>query len=342
MSSGEPTVKELAWSVASELLEANHFVTIEDQSSREIFRYDAGVYAPDGEAYIKQKVQENFEVKEDVSTHLVNEVAGHVERSTIKPRSIFDETNPHLVLQNGLLNLSSLELEPFTPDYYALNKLPVAFDPSKGCPGPVFQKFITEILPSHDIQGVQEELGAILRKKYLTKKFSIYLGDTDTGKTTLISVFTALLGQESVSSVSIQDLASKNPFFLAQLYGKMANIRDDVSKDIVYSVGKIKELTGGYRVNAQKKHRDPFDFYNYAYLLFTCNTLPPIEEDDAAFFNRVMLRYFTNRFGGREGPDRDLVSKLTTPDELSGVLNWGIEGLKRLQANGWNFTNTST
>lgn len=135
MPSGEPTVKELAWTVAAGLLEANHFVTIEDQRSREIFRYDDGVYVSDGEAYIKQRIQENFEVKEDVSTHLVNEVTGHVERSTINPRSVFDETNPHLVLQNGLLNLHSLELEPFAPDHYALNKLPVTFDPSKGCPG---------------------------------------------------------------------------------------------------------------------------------------------------------------------------------------------------------------
>jgi P4 family phage/plasmid primase-like protien len=218
--------------------------------------------------------------------------------------------------------------------------MPVAYDASKDCP--TFKKFINEILSPEDVQGVQEELGQMLYEKYMTKKLSIYVGGTDTGKTTLVSVLIALLGLENVSSVSIQELASKNPFYLAQLFGKMANIRDDVSKDIVSSVGKLKELTGGFQVNAQKKFRDPFNFVNRAYLIFTCNYLPPVEEDDDAFYNRVMIRHFNKRFGGKDKPDRELIKKLTAPDELSGILNWGLEGLQRLRSNGWNFTNTTT
>jgi P4 family phage/plasmid primase-like protien len=332
-------LRELAWNIASKLIDNNTFVTLAEGRSREIYRYDPeqGIYVPDGESFMKSQIQKTVS-KEEISTHLVNEVIAHVERSTIKPRAIFEEHNPHLVLQNCLLNLNDLQMEEFTNGYYALNKMPVAYDQSKDCL--TFKKFISEILSPEDIQGVQEELGAILYKKYMTKKLSIYVGGTDTGKTTLIIVFSTLLGLENVSSLSIQELASKNPFFLAQLYGKMANIRDDVSKDIISSVGKLKELTGGYQVNGQKKFKDLFNFLNYAYLIFTCNYLPPIEEDDEAFFNRVMIRHFNKRFGGKVKPDRELVKKLTTPDELSGILNWALEGLKRLRDNGWNFSNT--
>lgn len=342
-SKGESTpqgIGELSWASASRLLNENRFVTLQDRRSPEILRYEGGVYVGGGEAFIERKIQSNFASKSQVSTHLINETLAHVSRSTLQPRSIFEENNPHLVLENCLLNLETMQPEEHTPDYYALNKLHVTHDPKASCEN--FLTFIKEILPSEDVLGVQEEWGAILRKKYLTKKLSIYLGETDTGKTTLINVLLKLLGQENVSSVSIQELASYNVFVLAQLYGKMANIRDDVSKDIVSSVGKLKELTGGFQVSAQKKFHDPFNFTNSAYLIFTCNELPPIEEDDRAFFNRVIIRAFNRKFGGKAAPDRELITRLTTTEELSGILNWALDGLKRLKGNGWNFTNTAT
>ena len=142
--------------------------------------------------------------------------------------------------------------------------------------------------------------------------------------------------------MSIQDLGSKNPFQIAPLYGKLANIRDDLSKDVIYSAGKLKELTGGFQVQGERKFADQFNFENYAYLIFTCNSLPPIGEDDEGFFVRVIVRNFTKKFGGHDKPDRDLINKLTTPEELSGILNWALVGYQRLKENGWNFSNEIT
>lgn len=342
MSEGEPLlgVDELARVL---LASAHHDERpyVHNMDTDELLQYDRGIYRVVTKAEVAHKVEDQ---EPRARKHTINEVYDKLMRR-VQPLHVEDfdpPSDPRLVLENCLLNLETLEPEPFTPDYYALNRLNVAFDPQKGCPGPAFGKFINEILAPEDVQGVQEELGAILRKKYLTKKFSIYLGETDTGKTTLINVILAFLAPENVASISIQELASKNPFFLAQLYARLANIRDDVSKDIVYSVGKLKELTGGFQVTAQKKFKDPFEFESHAYLIFTCNNLPPIEEDDQAFFNRVMIRHFTKRFGGNSRPDRELVKKLTTPDELSGILNWALEALERLRANDWNFSNTST
>jgi putative DNA primase/helicase len=329
--------KVLAATLAKELLAANRFATLAD--TEEILVYRDGVYRPGGEAFIKGKVQKNVDATE-VSNHLVLETLGQIQRSTLVDRAAFESGNPHLVLENCAFNLETMSPEPFSPDRYELNKLPVKFEPSADCP--TFKNFLSEILSPADIAGVQEEVGAILRKKYLTKKLSIYLGDTDTGKTTLMAVYLALLGPENVSSVSIQDLASKNRFAIAELYGKLANIRDDLPKDVIYSVGKLKELTGGFQVQGERKFRDPFDFTNHAYMIFTCNVLPPVEEDDNAFYNRVMIRKFPKRFGGHDRPDRELLDRLTTPQELSGILNWALEGLKRLKGAGWSFTTVSS
>ncbi len=338
---------EAAAVLAKLLLENYYFITIGEQNPL-IYRYDenAGIYRPDGRSFIEHKIESMFLDKKRVTTHLVNEVLGHIERATRKPADIFDNSipddDPIIVVSNGILHLNTRKLEPFSPNRYLLTKLPVKYDPNADCPR--FKQFINEILDPDDVAGVQEELGAILRQKYLTKKFSIYVGETDTGKTTLISVITAFLGKENVSSLSLQDLASKDRFQLAVLRGKLANIRDDMPKDVIHSIGRIKELTGGFQVKVEEKFRDPYNLINKAYFIFTVNNLPPIDdaEADTAFFNRVVIRIFSRKYGGHDKPDRELVNKLTTPEELSGILNWALEGYDRLRANGWNFTHTES
>lgn len=327
---------------AERILGENHILTF-GEKSKTVYRYreSEGIWADDGISFIEGYIQKNL-AKEFISTNFVNEVIGHVTRSTHSDRDLFTKKSDKtlLVLQNCALDLTTLKPVSFSPLHYALNKLPVIYNPDARCP--LFLKFISEILPAHDVLGVQEEIGAILAREYRTKKFSIYLGPPDTGKTTLISVFLRLLGAQNVSSVSIQDLGSKNPFQVAPLYGKLANIRDDLSKDVIYSAGKLKELTGGFQIQAERKFADQFDFVNYAYLIFTCNFLPPIGEDDEGFFVRVIVRNFVNKFGGHAKADRDLINKLTTPEELSGILNWALAGYKRLKENGWNFSNQDT
>ena len=90
-------------------------------------------------------MQENFETKEEINSHLVHEVIGHVQRSTLKDRTIFEENNPHLVLENCLFNVDTFQKEDFTPDYYALAKMPVKFEPERDYHNSLFWTFINEI-----------------------------------------------------------------------------------------------------------------------------------------------------------------------------------------------------
>lgn len=184
--------------LATEILEENYILTFGERQ-KDIARYvqDSGIWRFDGRSSIERWIQNHIDDKTKINTHLVNETIAHIERETGGlDRSIFQKNdNPHIVLENGVLNLETLEFGSFRPDLYSLNCLPVRYDPDADCP--VFKTFISEVLPEQDVEGVQEELGAILRKRYLTKKFSIYLGDPNTGKTTLISVFLKFLGRET-------------------------------------------------------------------------------------------------------------------------------------------------
>jgi phage/plasmid-associated DNA primase len=82
-----------------------------------------------------------------------------------------------------------------------------------------------------------------------------------------------------------------------------------------------------------------FIFVNHAKLTFSCNEVPEVYEDTVAFFRRWIIIQFPNTFDGAKA-DKDLLKKLTTPDELSGILNFALEGLTRLRSNGWTFSNS--
>ena len=119
----------------------------------------------------------------------------------------------------------------------------------------------------------------------------------------------------------------------------MANLHADLSDSAVKMTGKLKMLTGGDLIPAEFKFGTPFTFVNHAKLIFSANKPPEIMEDTSGIWRHVRLIVFPYKFSG-QGADKKLFKKLTTPEELSGLLNWALEGLERLRANGWNFSNT--
>ena len=63
--------------------------------------------------------------------------------------------------------------------------------------------------------------------------------------------------------------------------------------------------------------------------------MPPTKDRSYAFYRRWVIIFFNVRFGNGGLPkDIKILEKITTPEELSGILNWAIEGLKRLNEQG--------
>jgi len=136
---------------------------------------------------------------------------------------------------------------------------------------------------------------------------------------------------ENVSGKGLVDLET-NRFAKASLFGKLANIYADLSDNTLQRTGTFKMLTGGDVIEAEKKFRDSFTFVNYAKLLFSCNKLPEVYDNTDAFFRRWVIITFPKIFKG-DSCDPNILEKLTVPEELSGLLNIALEGLKRILEN---------
>jgi P4 family phage/plasmid primase-like protien len=324
--------------VADLLMTVYHFKTMRD--TEEVLVYHDGVYEFGGEVLVKAETQRIMRQEgecERCTTHFVNEVIGHVRRSTFIDRREF-EADPWLVaVQNGILNIQTHELLPHSPERTILVRIPVRYDPNADCPR--IGQFFQEVVRSEDIVVLEEIFGYCLYKSYPIQKAVLFVGERDNGKSTTLRLLEAFLGKHNCSGVPLHELLT-NRFAPAELYGKLANTFADLPSGALRSTGMFKALTGGDLIKGERKFKDPFYFYNYAKLLFSANRAPPTEDRSGAFFKRWLIVDFPNVFEG-EKRDSNILEKLTTPTELSGLLNLALKALKRLLERG-DFSRTET
>ena len=292
-----------------------------------IYYYYKGKWVEDAESLIQKDLELAFlkaNVTEKVTNNFVGEVLGHIRRMTYAT----DLRNPPwlLNLKNGVLDLRTLEIHPHSPKYKFFYQLPVEYDPD--AKAPVFEKFLSEVVEEEDARVLQEFIGYIFLPDCRYEKALMLVGSGSNGKSTFLKTIVALLGKENISNLSIQELVNDR-FKRAELFGKLANIYPDLPSTAMAETGVFKVLVSGEMITAERKFRDPFTFENRAKLLFSANKLPYTSDDSLAFYRRWIIINFPNEFKGKRKDPR-LVDKLTTPEELSGILNWALEGLHRL------------
>ena len=298
------------------------FATLEDTEELLLYEPARGVYVP-GETRVKALLQRTIE--EEATSHRSNEVLGHLQRSTYVSRNVLNPSGA-LCLENGVLDLETRTLRDHAPVPRYTRQLPVVFDPGATCLA--FLQFLEEILPDPKLREIVRLLFGYSLKagNWLQLAFLLW-GSGNNGKSTLLRILAAILGQDAVAARTLQALSS-DKFATASLYGKLANICSDLPAAPVAYTGKFKALTGGDPVTGERKYQHPFTFVNGAVLVFSANQRPPVDDPTVAFWRRWVIIPFEVNFEGRE--DHRLLEKLTTPAELSGVLNWALDGLEKL------------
>lgn len=314
--------KQGSYDIANYLVDKFHVKTIAGKRDRDIYIYENGIYRL-GENDLRQETQ--LILEEFGITHVKNEVIEKVKDLTIVNRRVFDISTHLINLNNGTYNIETGELTKHDPGNLFLHKIPVDFKAGADCP--IIKKFLGEVLNESDISVIQEWLGFCLFRSYFIKKAMILVGERDTGKTTLLNLIASFIGKENMSGVSLQKIVSDR-FAVAYLYNKQVNIYDDLSFKDINDNGAFKIATGGGIISGEYKFGDQFQFENYSKLIFACNKIPDVKDaNDEAYFSRWIVIPFNRITTTR---DELLGKKLKCPEELSGMLNFAIEGLNRV------------
>lgn len=314
--------------LARELMKKFDYVTRKSDEVIFLYHPEKGIYTPDGEAHIKTQVEKAL--GKYLRRNRQSEVINYIVCSTLHD---IKETPPNFVaLRNGVFDVETGELKPFSPQYFILNSLPMKYDPQDDCQK--IKKFVSEVVRQEDIPVLQEVAGYCLLRDYPIHRATMLIGEGANGKSTFLELLRAFLGHENVSGESLQGLEA-NRFAACSLFGKLANIYPDLSDRALRSTGMFKMLTGGDTISGEFKFKDRFRFKNYAKLIFSANKIPESPDDTTAFFRRWIIINFPNQFIDDDPrTDNNLLQKLTTEEELSGFFNWALEGLRRLLQNG--------
>lgn len=244
------------------------------------------------------------------------------------------ETNNEKVLvnlRNGTFEISpkGTSLKPFDRSDFITYQLPFDYEPN--AKAPIFVDYLNRVLPDLERQRVLAEyLGYVFIKhgsKALKEEKALVLyGTGANGKSVFFEVVNALLGNENVSSYSLQSLTNDNGYFRAKLANKLVNYASEINGNLEASI--FKQLVSGEPVEARLPYGQPFTLKQYAKLIFNCNELPKDVEHTNAYFRRFLIIPFEVTIPAHE-QDKQLHTKIIDT-ELSGVFNWVLDGLNRL------------
>jgi P4 family phage/plasmid primase-like protien len=248
---------------------------------------------------------------------------------------VIGQRQPRIALANGLYDVDALVSESsacwqaLTPQWFATTILPYAYNPDAQCD--LFKKMINRSLGGNKekIALLQEWYGYNLVYDNTLQKFMVFVGEGCNGKSVVQAGMTALLGPENVSHVGLESFSEK--FALAATLGKLANIAPEVGEFDKTDEGRLKSFTSGDLMQFDRKFLPPIDAVPTARLTLITNTKPRFRDRSNGIWRRLLLLGFDvtiakeDRILGADKPQWWLDS-----GELPGMLNWALEGLRRL------------
>ncbi|MDA9159863.1 phage/plasmid primase, P4 family [Rhodobacteraceae bacterium] len=250
--------------------------------------------------------------------------------------SDLDQDPMLLAVANTYIDLETGQPIPPDPAHLVSISSPVQYDPEADCP--VFKEFINTIFQGDEdiVSFLQKMVGYSVTGRGDEQCLFILNGDGANGKSTLMNIIGKLLGGYARTAAS---------------HTLMANTRSGVGDDLMHLVGsrfinvsetdqgqalaeaKIKRITGGDSITARALYGTYGTFTLDGKIWLATNNLPRIQGRDHGIFRRLRVIPFNKQFAPDQ-QDKTLPDRLEL--ELSGIMNWAIEGCLKWQADGLN------
>ena len=258
--------------------------------------------------------------------------ADHDQPSWLDDRS----TGDIVALANGLLDVEGRRLLPHTPQFFNLTSVPFAYQPDAPAPARWLQ-FLDELWPNEPDAPklLGEWFGYVVSGRLDLQKIFLNVGPTRGGKGVIARILAELVDRPNVAGPTLNSLGGE--FGLAPLIGKPLAVISDarfVGKDSSTVIERLLSISGEDTLTVNRKYRDQWTGKLPCRLHIISNELPKLGDASTAIVGRILLLLTTRSWLGKE--DYELERELHK--ELTGILNWSLEGLSRLTANGNRFT----
>ena len=235
-------------------------------------------------------------------------------------------------LKNGIYHLADGTFQESR--LFCRNRLPVAYNPKAAKPER-WLAFLNELLEPEDIPTLQEYLGYCLIPTNRGQVMMLLKGNGGEGKSQIGAVLGTLFGS-NMKDGSIGKI-SENRFARADLEHILLCVDDDMRMEALRQTNYVKSIvTAQGKMDLERKGKQSYQGWMCARLLaFSNGDLQALFDRSDGFYRRQLVLTTKEKPAGRVD-DPDLAEKMKT--EAEGILLWAFEGLQRLAANNFKFT----
>lgn len=300
----------------------NHIIRINNQ----LHFYKEGVYV-NGQAEIEAEMIKHIS---NLNRAKRTEVMAYL---TLLIRNNTPASDANMIaFRNGIYNIVNDTFVPFSPEIIITNKIDWDYNSA------AYSKLVDDTLNKIACKDKQirmlleEAIGyCFYRRNELGKAF-ILIGDRSNGKSTFLDMVKTMMGDENIASLDLKELGDR--FKTAELFGKLANIGDDIGNEFIADAAVFRKLVTGERISVERKGQDPFEFNNYSKMLFSTNDIPRIKDKTGAVQRRLVIIPFNAKFTADDSDYKPYIKyDLREQDCIEYLILLGLAGLKRVTMN---------
>lgn len=210
---------------------------------------------------------------------------------------------------NGMYDIDQQVLLPHSSDYLSTIQIPFNYIENDLSIEDIqlFDFFKRTKMKNDDIVMILKFMAYCMIPSNNLKCFMCLVGQSNTGKSTLINLISKTLGISNVSNLSIHQLSER--FYPSELKDKLLNANADNGAFALTSIENLKKITGNDKIMWERKGQTPYFYTPYARLLFSFNSLPlQVEERSDAFWQRLRILEMNNKVNINQSYYDDLLS----------------------------------
>ncbi|WP_303979269.1 phage/plasmid primase, P4 family [Streptococcus danieliae] len=289
--------------VAKVLKNYCHFTFIGEGATTDIsklylYDLDLGYYVASDDLLRKLIVKFDTRLTSD---RFFREIKNFIRTSTIMRRPLEDYR--YIPVANGVFNLETKELEPFSPDFIIKTKIKTAYNPDSKLStfGGRFDflEWLKSIACGDDelVKLLWQIMNEAINPNRTRKKMVLLVGDGNNGKGTFQSLLENLIGRENISNIKPDQFGKE--FYLASLDGKVCNIGDDISNKYLDEVSDLMSVVSGDSIQVNVKGSQPYEARYKLLCLFSGNSLPRARNKTQGWYRRLCIVPFNADFNGQ-------------------------------------------
>jgi len=234
------------------------------------------------------------------------------EYNLYSPNGDFDSTPPGSTL---FIKHCKYDESP----YKTFMNLPVKYDPHATCPN--IDKFLSTLVPPEELPDLFKMMAYMLMPHVDYQKGFIMYGPTRTGKSTYYTLLLRFLGINNICQLKLQTLM-EDIFALANIRDKWVCMWDDLTKAKLEETDLFRIIVTNNFLEARVMYvQERVRWRNFCKLFYTTNILPEVDPEVGDEFWRRWKLFSAFHQIEKEDVDPHLIAKLTTEEELSGLLN---------------------